>query len=124
MKYLLLLIAFLASATTISAQRVQQNVNTTASLRGLSVVNEKIVWASGTGGTVIRTIDGGKTWNVITVPGAEKIDFRDIEAFDANTAYILSIGNGESSRIYKTTNGGKNWQLQFKNTNPKAFFDA
>jgi len=124
MKYLLLLIAFLAAATTISAQWVKQNVNTTASLRGLSVVNEKVVWASGTGGTVIRTVDGGKTWNVIVVPGAEKLDFRDIEAFSAKTAYILSIGNGESSRIYKTTDGGRNWKLQFKNANEKAFFDA
>jgi len=80
--------------TSVSAQWVKQKVDTTASFRGLSVVNEKVVWASGTGGTVIRTIDGGKTWNVMTVPEAEKLDFRDIEAFDANTAYILSIGNG------------------------------
>jgi len=91
------------------SQWIKQSVNTTASLRGLSVVNEKVIWASGTGGTVIKTIDGGKLWNVITVPGAEKLDFRDIEAFDANTAYILSIGNGESSRIYKTIDGGKTW---------------
>src|SRR4029077_16099330 len=101
---------FCALSLAVSAQWIKQNVNTTASLRGLSVVNEKVVWASGTGGTVIRTIDGGKTWNVITVPGSEKLDFRDIEAFDANTAYILSIGNGEASRIYKTIDGGKNWQ--------------
>ena len=60
----------------------------------------------------------------MTVPGAEKLDFRDIEAFDANTAYILSIGNGESSRIYKTTDGGKTWKEQFRNKNEKAFFDA
>lgn len=111
-------------AATVSGQWIKQTVNTTASFRGLSVVNEKVVWASGTGGTVIRTIDGGKSWNVITVPGAEKLDFRDIEAFDANTAYILSIGNGDSSRIYKTIDGGKTWKLQFKNTNEKAFFDA
>jgi photosystem II stability/assembly factor-like uncharacterized protein len=124
MKYLILLISLLAAITIANGQWVKQNVNTTASLRGLSVVNEKIVWASGTGGTVIRTIDGGKTWNVIVVPDAEKLDFRDIEAFDANTAYILSIGNGESSRIYKTTDGGKTWNPQFTNTNPKAFFDA
>jgi photosystem II stability/assembly factor-like uncharacterized protein len=119
-----LCVTLLFLSVAASAQWVKQNVDTTASLRGLSVVNEKIVWASGTGGTVIRTIDGGKTWKVIAVPGAEKHDFRDIEAFDANTAYILSIGNGESSRIYKTTDGGKTWTLQFSNTNEKAFFDA
>jgi photosystem II stability/assembly factor-like uncharacterized protein len=124
MKYLILLISLLATITIANGQWVKQNVNTTASLRGLSVVNEKVVWASGTGGTVIRTIDGGKTWSVIVVPAAEKLDFRDIEAFDANTAYILSIGNGESSRIYKTTDGGKTWNPQFTNANPKAFFDA
>jgi photosystem II stability/assembly factor-like uncharacterized protein len=111
-------------AFTASAQWIRQSVETTASLRGLAVVNEKVIWASGTGGTVIRTIDSGKTWDVLTVPGAEKLDFRDIEAFDANTAYILSIGNGDASRIYKTTDGGKTWQLQFTNTDEKAFYDA
>ena len=105
-------------------QWVKQTVDTTASFRGLSVVDKNTVWASGTRGTVIRTTDGGGTWSVIKVPDAEKLDFRDIEAFDANTAYILSIGNGDSSRIYKTTDGGKSWTLQFKNTNEKAFFDA
>ena len=117
----LLLVIFSVSA---NAQWIKQSVNTTASFRGLSVVNEKVIWASGTGGTVIRTIDGGKKWDVIQVPDAAKLDFRDIEAFDAKTAYILSIGNGESSRIYKTTDGGTTWKLQFKNTNEKAFFDA
>lgn len=113
-----------ALVLSIHAQWVKQNVNTTSSLRGLSVVNEKVAWASGTGGTVIRTIDGGKYWNVVEVPGADKLDFRDIEAFDASTAYILSIGNGENSRIYKTTDGGKTWKLQFTNKNEKAFYDA
>src|SRR5947208_1591342 len=98
-----LLLGITLLTITTNAQWLRQQVDTTASLRGLAVVNEKIVWASGTGGAVIRTIDGGKTWNVITVPGAEKLDLRDIEAFDANTAYILSIGNGDSSRIYKST---------------------
>ncbi|HUR97432.1 MAG TPA: YCF48-related protein [Pyrinomonadaceae bacterium] len=107
-----------------SAQWIKQSVNTSASFRGLSVVNDKVVWASGTGGTVIKTIDGGKSWTVMTVPEAEKLDFRDIEAFDANTAYILSIGNGDSSRIYKTIDGGVTWNLQFRNRNEKAFFDA
>ena len=111
-------------SVTVSAQWQKQQVNTSAGLRGLSVVSEKIVWASGTGGTVIRTVDGGKSWNVIEVPGAEALDFRDIEAFDAKTAYILSIGNGEDSRIYNTSDGGDTWKLQFKNTNAKAFYDA
>ena len=111
-------------ATVCHAQWVKQTVNTAASLRGLSVVNEKIVWASGTGGTVIRTVDGGKTWNVVAVPGADKLDFRDIEAFDSNIAYILSIGKGDASRIYNTADGGKTWKPQFTNTNEKAFFDA
>ena len=118
------MLAVIFASQVVPAQWVKQTVNTTASFRGLSVVNEKIVWASGTEGTVIRTIDGGNTWNVMQVPGAEKLDFRDIEAFDANTAYILSIGNGESSRIYKTTDGGKTWKEQFRNKNEKAFFDA
>ncbi len=124
MRILLLTAALLITYATVSGQWVKQSVNTSASFRGLSVVSDKVVWASGTGGTVIRTIDGGKTWDVITVPGAEKLDFRDIEAFDVNIAYILSIGNGEDSRIYKTIDGGKTWKQQFVNKNEKAFFDA
>jgi photosystem II stability/assembly factor-like uncharacterized protein len=124
MRLLFLIVTLVVSAISTSGQWVKQSVNTSASFRGLSVVSDKVVWASGTGGTVIRTVDGGKTWDVITVPGAEKLDFRDIEAFDANTAYILSIGNGEDSRIYKTIDGGKTWKQQFINKNPKAFFDA
>ena len=119
-----LCVVILLFAVAVSAQWVKQTVDTKAGLRGLSVVNEKVIWASGTGGTVIKTIDGGKTWNVMTVPGAEKLDFRDIEAFDGNTAYILSIGNGESSRIYKTIDGGTTWKEQFRNKNEKAFYDA
>src|SRR5437868_1139376 len=114
----------LAGFSSLNAQWIKQKVDTTASFRGLSVVNEKVIWASGTGGTVIRTADGGKTWKIMIVPRAEKLDFRDIEAFDASIAYILSIGNGDNSRIYKTIDGGATWKLQFKNTNEKAFFDA
>lgn len=124
MKYLISTLLISICTFTASGQWLRQNVDTKASLRGLSVVSEKVVWASGTGGTVIKTADGGSTWKVMTVPGAEKLDFRDIEAFDANTAYILSIGNGDTSRIYKTVNGGVTWENQFTNRNEKAFFDA
>ena len=124
MKIFGVMFIFLMLFTISNAQWMKQTIDTKAGLRGLSIVSDKVIWTSGTGGTVLRTIDGGKNWSIIKVPDAEKLDFRDIEAFDENTAYILSIGEGESSRIYKTSDGGKTWNLQFKNTNPKAFFDA
>ncbi len=105
-------------------QWARQTVDTKAGLRGLSVVSETVVWASGTGGTVIRTVNGGATWKIFAVPGAEKLDFRDVEAFDENTAYILSIGNGDSSRIFKTVDGGATWKQQFVGSLKETFFDA
>lgn len=111
-------------AISVNAQWQRQTIDTKASLRGLSIVSENVIWASGTGGTVLRTVDGGKNWSIIRVPDAEKLDFRDIEAFDANTAIILSIGSGESSRIYKTVDGGKIWKLKLQNKDEKYFFDA
>ena len=80
--------------------------------------------ASGANGTVVRTTDGGATWEARPVPGAERLDFRDVDAFSESVAYILSIGPGEASRIFKTTDGGGHWVEQFKNTDPKAFLDA
>lgn len=107
-----------------SAQWQQQLSGTDAQLRGISAVSERVAWASGAKGTVLRTIDGGEHWTKVEVPGAEALDFRDIQAFDWDTAYVLSIGPGEQSRIYKTTDGGKIWQLQFTNKDPKAFYDC
>jgi photosystem II stability/assembly factor-like uncharacterized protein len=101
-----------------------QTSRTTARLRGVSAVSAQVAWASGSNGTYLKTVDGGTTWQAATVSGAETLDFRDVEAFDANTAYLLSIGEGEKSKIFKTTDGGRNWKLQFTNRNPKAFFDA
>ena len=106
------------------AQWHPQTSNTDASLRGLSIVNANVVWAGGTGGTFLRTTDGGETWQAGTVPGGERLDFRGVYALDADTAYLLSIGNGNDSRIYKTTDAGKNWSLQYTEQNPKAFLDC
>lgn len=124
MKKFIILLTILLSFSTIYAQWQKQNVDTKASLRGLSVVNQNVIWASGTGGTFLKTVDGGKNWTVGKVPEAEKLDFRDVEAFDANTAYLLSIGNGETSRIYKTIDGGKTWEKQFQATDKDIFLDA
>lgn len=102
---------------------VQQS-NTSENLRGISVVDDQIAWASGTHGTYLRTVDGGNSWRVAQLPGAESLDFRDVEAFSANLAYLLSAGPGGQSRIYKTIDAGKNWALQFTNKDPKGFFDC
>ncbi len=90
----------------------------------ISPVDENIVWISGTEGTYARTIDGGDTWQAAVVPGAESLEFRDVHAVDAVTAYLLSIGNGEQSRIYKTTDAGRTWVLGFTNPEPDGFFDC
>ncbi|HSK10404.1 MAG TPA: hypothetical protein VK911_12570 [Vicinamibacterales bacterium] len=102
----------------------QQASGTAERLRGVSAVSAAVAWASGANGTVLRTADGGATWTRRPVPGAEALDFRDIEAFDAQTAYVLSIGAGDRSRIYKTIDGGETWHLQFTNPDPNAFYDA
>lgn len=103
---------------------VAQASRTTASLRGLSVVDARVAWASGTGGTYLRTTDGGATWRADTVPGATGLDFRDVQAFDASNAYLLSAGEGRQSRIYRTRDGGRSWALQFTNPGPEGFFDG
>ncbi|HET6324738.1 MAG TPA: hypothetical protein VFG04_08565 [Planctomycetaceae bacterium] len=110
--------------STASAQWHQQTINSHANFRGLSVVSAHVAWVSGTKGTYGRTTDGGMNWAVGTVPGAAKLDFRDVEAFGETTAYLLSAGPGEESRIYKTIDGGRTWILQFKNAERDAFFDA
>ena len=112
-------------ALTLHAQQwIPQTSNTTASLRGMSAVDGKTVYASGTGGTWLRTTDGGKTWTASHVAGAEALDFRGIRAVDKRTVYLMSSGAGEKSRIYKTTDAGAHWSLQFTNPDPKGFFDS
>ena len=93
-------------------------------LIGISPVSESVVWVSGTGGTYVRTLDGGMSWEMGVVPGADSLQFRDVHGVNADTAYLLSIGSGGQSRIYKTESGGADWQLQFVNPEPDGFFDC
>lgn len=99
-------------------------------LRGISVVHppahvgNEIVWACGSNGVILKSEDSGKTWQQIKVPGGEELDFRGIRAFSTATAYLMSSGEGDKSRIYKTTDGGATWKLQFTDTRPAFFLDA
>lgn len=95
---------------------------TKTSLRGLSVVNDNVVWVSGSNGTVGRSLNGGKNWTWITVKGFEKTDFRDIEAFDGSTAIIMGVA--EPAYILKTTNGGESWKVVYENKTKGMFLDA
>jgi photosystem II stability/assembly factor-like uncharacterized protein len=120
-------LAIVLCAMHVSVARAQwrpQAVGTKSDFRGLSVVNSRCAWVSGTRGTFARTADGGETWSVGTVAGADKLDFRDVEAFGETIAYLLSAGPGEASRIYKTTDGGTSWIEQFRATDPSSFLDA
>jgi photosystem II stability/assembly factor-like uncharacterized protein len=107
-----------------NAQWDTQSSGTKARLRGLAVVDGDVAWAGGYGGTFARTIDGGETWRAGIVPGSPSLDFRDVHAFDAHTALLLSIGVGEQSRLYKTDDGGSTWSMLYVNKDPKGFLDA
>lgn len=105
-----------------SAQWRQLNSPSKESLRGLAVAGN-LVWASGTHGTYLLSQDKGETWKSAQVPGAEGLDFRGVVAF-GSSAFLMSSGTGELSRIYHTANLGKDWKLLFTNPDPKGFFDS
>jgi photosystem II stability/assembly factor-like uncharacterized protein len=101
-----------------------------SNLRGVCVVSETsaeekvIIWASGSQGAVVRSTDSGKNWKRLRIPGAESLDFRGVQAFDAKTAYVMSSGEGAQSRIYKTTDEGESWKLEYQGTKKEFFLDA
>ncbi|MGA7884377.1 MAG: hypothetical protein WCA44_01450 [Acidobacteriaceae bacterium] len=104
---------------------VMENSGMAAGLRGIHAVSANVAWASGTGGTILRTVDGGATWQrCATPPGAEKLDFRGIWAWDAQTAIAMSSGPGDASRLYKTVDGCGTWKLLFTNPDKDGFWDA
>jgi hypothetical protein len=116
---------FIAVCGVIRAQWDLDDSHSTADLRGIDNVGGGVAWASGTNGTVLRTEDGGYLWQMCAVPpGAEHLDFRGIQAFDANTAIVMSSGKGDLSRLYKTTDGCQTWKLIAKNPDSDGFWDA
>jgi photosystem II stability/assembly factor-like uncharacterized protein len=131
---LLLALLIATAATTGSAEDgwkahqptlTPQHSGTTQLLIAVSPVNSRVVWAAGTGGTYVVTTDGGSHWRSGVVPGAETLQFRDVQGVSARVAYLLSIGDHPGDfRIYKTEDAGAHWALQFKNKNAAAFYDC
>ena len=110
------------SKTDTSFEWQTQESGTKASLRGVSAVSEKIAWASGSSATVLRTLDGGKTWETIKTTGDSSLDYRDVQGFDADTAIIMSAGR--PAKIYKTTDAGKSWQECYSNNSEGVFLNS
>jgi photosystem II stability/assembly factor-like uncharacterized protein len=122
--YLIFFISIIAPQT--NAQWQKQASNTEASFRSVCAVTNKIIWISGSKGTFLRTINGGKTWETNQVKGAETLDFRDVHAFDANTAILMSAGEAEkgNAKFFRTIDGGKSWEIVFQTTQKGVFFDG
>ncbi|MFI1864124.1 oxidoreductase [Streptomyces jumonjinensis] len=97
---------------------------TGARFRGLAAVSRDTAWVAGSRGVVLRTGDAGRSWHDVSPPGAEGLEFRDVEAFDGRRAVVLAIGEGEASRVYRTTDAGATWTETFRNTDPRAFYDC
>ncbi|MET9592574.1 oxidoreductase [Streptomyces sp. NPDC006516] len=95
-----------------------------ARFRGLAAVGRDAAWVAGSGGTVLRTVDGGRHWSDVSPPGAAGLELRDIEAFDRRRAVALAIGEGEASRVFRTEDGGTTWTESFRNTDARAFYDC
>ena len=108
--------------TSLFVRWENQKSNTRASIRGISAVDNRTCWISGSLGTFARTTDGGRTWTASRIPGNEELDFRDIEAFDENTALVLSAGR--PAKIFKTLDGGTTWEEKYSNQTEGIFFDA
>jgi len=101
-----------------------QPSGSTNRLQAISPVSDRIAWASGVGGTYAVTTDGGDTWRGGVVPGADSLEFRDVEGVSERIAYLLAAGPGDRSRIYKTRDGGRSWSLQFTSRDTSAFYDC
>ncbi len=118
--YLFLFLFFIAKTQAQRIEIIADSIH--SSMRGLSVVDNNIIWVSGSNGTVGKSTNGGKTWKWMTVKGCEKTDFRDIEAFDKKTAVIMAVD--EPAYILRTDDGGDTWKTVFENKTKGMFLDA
>ena len=113
-----------ATAPAAGPTLTPQTSGTRNRLQAVSAVNERVVWVSGVGGTYALTTDGGNTWRASVVPGADSLEFRDVQGVSDRVAFLLAAGPGDRSRIYRTDDGGRSWSLQFTNRDTSAFYDC
>src|SRR5258706_80957 len=104
------------------AELTEQSSSVDANLRAVIAVSNDVAWASGSGGTWLRTVDGGVTWRSGAVAGAEALDFRSLAAFDAHQAILLNAGG--PARMFRTDDGAKSWRAVYRNDTAGIFFDA
>lgn len=125
---LLVVFSTIFGATTWAQNPMPESTGFDSNLRSVSVTRTRlrkyVIWVSGSKGVILRSLDEGKSWKQLKVEGGADLDFRDLEAFGANTAYAMSSGDGEKSRIFKTTDGGKSWALQYTDKRPGFFLDS
>jgi photosystem II stability/assembly factor-like uncharacterized protein len=134
MRGYLAFLVFLFSGASAQAQWWEvQTSGMDTNLRGISISlapgNAKealvpVVWTSGSNGVILKSTDEGKTWQRLAVADGETLDFRGIVAFGASNAYVMASGEGEKSRIYKTTDGGATWKLQYSDKRKEFFLDS
>ena len=120
--FLLLFTCTLSWAQTKQPHIKMLQSGTNTSLRGLSVVNDEVLWVCGSNGTIGHSSDGGEHWKWLAVKGFEKRDFRDIEAFDAVSAVVIAVDT--PAYILRTVDGGANWKVVYENKRPGMFLDA
>jgi photosystem II stability/assembly factor-like uncharacterized protein len=129
MRRILAIVLFLVLAPTASAHPHGLKwrpvpTGSTQQFRGLDAVSKRVAWVGGSAGQVLRTTDGGRSWQDVSPPGSAGLLFRDVEAQSAYRASVLAIGEGDASRIYTTFDGGRNWTAAFVNDDPAAFYDC
>jgi photosystem II stability/assembly factor-like uncharacterized protein len=134
MRHMLLFLFCLSFGVSVQAQwRKVPTSGIDSNLRGVSVayapgknkgVLQPVIWACGSNGVILKSVDEGKTWQRMLVADSDTLDFRGIVAFNAFTAYVMAIGEGDKSRIYKTTDGGQTWNLQFTGDRKEVFLDS
>ena len=129
-RFVLILLCLAPGGSPLHAQQWKiLNTGTDTDLRGISApkipaTNHIAIWASGSHGVILRSLDDGATWTRLSVPGQPELDFRGIVAISDSTAYLMSSGEGDKSRIYKTTDGGQSWEQQYTGVNRSFFLDS